>query len=235
MKPRHRLLLVEDDAVSRTFFTAVLEAAGHAVDGASSAAAALDLARATDAPHDLLLIDAHLPDGDGCSLLASLRAAGAHAPALAHTAEHATDLHERLREAGFDAVLLKPLPGAALLAAVRARLHRATHDAPELWDDSAATRALGGAASQVPVLRALFVGELPAMAAEVSSALRNEDRVAASGILHRLQASCGFVGAARIAAAVQVLRDSADVDALAEFEAAVAATLAEVRTSVVTG
>ena len=57
MKPR--ILLVEDDAVSRAFLAAAAEGLPATIDAVDSCAAA----RAVQAHGDLWLIDANLPDG----------------------------------------------------------------------------------------------------------------------------------------------------------------------------
>ena len=81
-----RVLLVEDDPVSRAFLGAAIQALPAAVDAADSMAAALALAAA--GRYDLWLFDASLPDGSGSELLAKLRVRDASTPALAHTAAH---------------------------------------------------------------------------------------------------------------------------------------------------
>ena len=81
MKPR--LLLVEDDAISRRFMVAALEALPAHVDQADSVAAAL----AMPSDHQLWLLDANLADGTGIDLLEVLRARRPGITALALTAD----------------------------------------------------------------------------------------------------------------------------------------------------
>src|SRR5690606_28556123 len=116
-----RILLVEDDPTTRAFLATAARGVPADVDVADSCAAALDLAGHDDR-HDLWLVDANLPDGDGAGLLAALRARGLRAPALAHTATRDPDALADLRAAGFRDVLVKPMPVDALQAAVRAVL-----------------------------------------------------------------------------------------------------------------
>src|SRR3546814_7320569 len=108
-----RILLVEDDPVSQAYLAAVLEALPATVDAVASAAAAL---RAVDAggSHGLWLVDAHLPDADGATLLSRLRLLVPWTPAVAHTASCDRDGIEALLAAGFDRVLCKPIAAAAL-------------------------------------------------------------------------------------------------------------------------
>ena len=122
MKPHAtpRVLLVEDDPTSRAFLADVV-AQLALVDAVGSGAAALRRIGASPA-FDLWLIDAHLPDSDGRSLLAALRLHAPYTPALAHTADPEPAFAARLRAAGFLDVLLKPIPIAVLLAAVASAL-----------------------------------------------------------------------------------------------------------------
>lgn len=217
MKPW--VVLVEDDGASRLFLATALEAVPVQVVAADSLASArgwLDDPRIA-----LWLVDANLPDGRGTALLEALRATGSSVPALAHTASHERRELDALLAAGFDEVLVKPLAADLLQATVRRvlGLHGPCRVAEPVagklpaWDDAGAARALNGNAAHVVALRALFLAELPAQRDEVLAAFaRGEDAVAAAQ-LHRLQASCGFVGASRLAAAVDGLREASDSEA----------------------
>ena len=230
-----RILLVEDDPVSRAFLLAALEALPAQVEVAADCADARRLAAA--APHALYLIDANLPDGSGAALLAELRQA-AQVPALAHTASHDRADLDRLLAAGFAEALTKPIAPAALHAAVRRALGRAAvadgerphYDGGALpvWDDAAALAALRGQHTHVQALRRLFLDELAAQRLAVDAAVAAGDADGAGQVLHRLRASCGFVGAARLAQAVVALQAAPDSPlALRRFDAAVDDVLGE--------
>lgn len=206
-----RILLVEDDPVSRAFLGSAIGALPAIVDAADSVAAAETLANANR--YDLWLFDAHLPDGSGTELLARLRVRDAATPALAHTAATDGDTARGLLESGFAEVLVKPLPSAAVRVSLRKALGldeaEATHAAPPVdWDDEAAARALNGNREHVATLRTLFVAELPAIGERVRNAVRNEDHAGLHAELHRLRASCGFVGAVRLQQAVRSLDEA---------------------------
>jgi CheY-like chemotaxis protein/HPt (histidine-containing phosphotransfer) domain-containing protein len=227
-----RVLLVEDDPVSRAFLGAAIQALPAMVDAADSVAAAMALATAS--PYDVWLVDANLPDGSGAQLLARLRVRDASTPALAHTAAHDAGIQETLLAAGFENVLVKPLPASAVQAALRRVLGIAsdpstasdstTLEALPDWDDGIAVRALNGNPEHVAALRKLFMAELPATLERVRNAFRNEDFQGLHDELHRLRASCGFVGAARLQDAVQALSEEDRSHArLQQFTAAVQA------------
>ena len=207
-----RLLLVEDDPVSAVFLRDAATALPAAVDVAGNIADAL--AGAATRQHDLYLIDANLPDGRGEALLQALRDLGVATPALAHTAAHDAAIRERLLAAGFIDVLCKPLTMAELHDALRRHLgiaFPACGKQPN-WDDGAALAALGGQQAHVDALRGLFLQELPGQRERIEAAAANGDEVAIRAELHRLVAGCGFVGAARLAAAVGELQ-AAPLDA----------------------
>lgn len=233
-----RLLLLEDDPVSAAFLAAALEALPARVDVAASLAEAEPL---RDAGHALWLFDANLPDGTGGALLARWRAQGLATPALAHTADPRQEERDALIAAGFADVLHKPLAVAQLQEAVKQALdggatceaptHRvqqqdATCASSPIWDDAAALRALNGNASIVAAMRGLFIGELPAVRMRIADAFAHADVDALRAELHKLQASCGFVGTAQVLAAVMALREAPlSRDAFVQFEAAVEGTM----------
>lgn len=224
------VLLVEDDPVSRSVFTLALERSGAQVDACDSVRTARAVAmRGT---HELWLIDAHLPDGDGIALLTDLRAHGLVTRAIAHTASRDASLHGKLRDAGFVDVLVKPLPAAELVAALALSpagtrpcsaadgTAKNTH-----WNDAQALSALGGSRDSLVALRILFLQELPEVLVHCRKAVHAGDDVALRATLHRLQASCAFVGASALLKQVRVLRETPCPSALTAFEQEVDALL----------
>ncbi len=240
--PGPRILLVEDDPVSQAFLVAALESLPARVDAASCCAQARQ--RCLDAPgHGLWLIDANLPDGSGVELLATLRQSAPGTMALAHTASQQRESLDALIAGGFSDVLVKPLATATLQAAVRRALGDASPavaDAPARydllrsdllpdWDDTAALRALNGHAAHIATLRQLFVDELPSQRLTIATALVEGRSDRARQELHRLRASCGFVGATRLGSTVRMLeREPGCAHALRCFEAAVSGLLVHV-------
>lgn len=214
-----RLLLVEDDAVTAAFLAQALAPLPVQLALAADLAQARALA---DGGEALWLFDARLPDGRGDDLLASLRARGFQVPALALTAEDEPGALARLHAAGFVEVLAKPIQAEALRRAVTAAmLPPGRH-----WDDAAAHAALGGDTGSVQALRRLFVRELPVQATAVSQAWAARDEDALHGQLHRLKASCAFVGAAALLASVRGLQQApADPQAHARFQSEAASLL----------
>jgi signal transduction histidine kinase/ActR/RegA family two-component response regulator len=107
LHPR-RVLYVEDNPVNATLMQAVLEdVPGLELVLARSAQAALDAVHA-GAPQ-LMLLDLHLPDADGFTLLQRLRQQVPQVPAVAVSADAMPEALARAREAGFQAFWSKPI------------------------------------------------------------------------------------------------------------------------------
>ncbi|MDZ4350721.1 MAG: response regulator [Xanthomonadaceae bacterium] len=204
------LLLVEDDPISAAYLCEALRTLPAEVTLAASAREALDHVRARR--YDLWLIDAHLPDGLGVDLLATLRQL-AQTPALAVTADDRPEQWSALRAAGFLTVAGKPLAAASLRTTVR----RLLPDAPphDDWDGAQALSATGGNPEIAERLRTLFLNDLQVNCRAIEQALRQSDWQAAGNLLHKMKAACGFVGAARLLAATRALADAPD-DPVAE-------------------
>lgn len=231
-----RLLLVEDDPISQAFMAEALSALPARVDLADDIVAAV--AHSLKGPHALWIIDAHLPDGDGGDCLRALRGAGS-APALAVTAGASRAELDALCDAGFLEVLQKPVSVALLQATVRRLLGEPAAVAwirepppgkQPLWDEDRALAAIGGNRQSLQALRGLFVAELPEMRQQLLAAHGRGDTAAMAALLHKLKASCGFVGAARLAAAVDSLAGNpGDAHALRSFGFAADDVLADVQ------
>lgn len=215
-----RLLVVDDDPVTRQFFADVLARAGDVARCAEDVSTGLALAAIE--PFDALLIDVNLPDGRGEEMLRRLRAnpgaVSRKAIAIATSAELTSALRRQLRAAGFANVLRKPVTAgeldALLAATVPACAGRssaitlaviADNAPPPLLDDARALSATGDAAI-VAALRALLAVELASLAAELQPAVENGDTVTACDRLHRLRAACGFCGANALDTAGDALR-----------------------------
>jgi signal transduction histidine kinase/CheY-like chemotaxis protein/PAS domain-containing protein len=111
------VLLVEDDESSRESTISVLMAAGYRVHAVATRAAAVALIPTLAV--DLVLLDVHLPDGDGLGVVAELRAlAGSPGPrVVAFSADRIGNTEERAR-AVCDDFILKPLRPRELLRRV---------------------------------------------------------------------------------------------------------------------
>ena len=117
-----RVLLVEDDKVLRAVTSLILQRVVGAVDAAADGREALSLLAERD--YDLLLTDYFMPWLNGLQLIEHLREQHQTVPVIGVTAATLGDEAERLRRAGADGVLDKPLTKDSLLRAL-ARLREA--------------------------------------------------------------------------------------------------------------
>ena len=120
-----RILVVEDNPANMTLATFLLQSAGHTVLGAHDAEAGLTLAR--EEQPDLILMDIQLPGMDGLEATALLKQAEATRgiPVIALTALAMKGDEERIRAAGCDGYIAKPMRYREFLAAISSQLARA--------------------------------------------------------------------------------------------------------------
>ena len=120
-----RVLVVEDNSSNMTLATFLLESVGHTVLTATDAEAGLTIAR--DEQPELILMDIQLPGMDGLQATALLKGEDATRgiPVIALTALAMKGDEERIRSAGCDGYIAKPMRYKDFLAAVAAQLEPA--------------------------------------------------------------------------------------------------------------
>jgi DNA-binding NarL/FixJ family response regulator len=113
-----RVLVIDDDAMARSWIQLALEGSEFAVTGAaSSAGETLDLIERRRP--QLLLVDYRLPDTVGTELLRDLRQQGIATPAVLMTANLERGFNEAASEAGAQGSVLKSGRSEDLLHALR--------------------------------------------------------------------------------------------------------------------
>ena len=117
-----KVLIIEDNRANMTLAIFLLQSAGHTVLSASDAEAGLTLAR--DEQPNLILMDIQLPGMDGLEATVLLKADAATRaiPVIALTALAMKGDEERIRAAGCDGYIAKPLAYRDFLATISARL-----------------------------------------------------------------------------------------------------------------
>jgi len=117
-----RILIVEDDLPTREVMAMLLEEAGHTVISTGDGAGGLRLA--FDSRPDLVICDLRLPALDGYAVARALKAAPgcARMPLVAVSTLVQEGDRERVRAAGFDGYLCKPIEPASFVAEVEAFL-----------------------------------------------------------------------------------------------------------------
>ncbi len=117
-----KVLIVEDNPTNMTLAVFLLQSAGHTVLSATDAEAGLTLAR--DEQPNLILMDIQLPGMDGLEATALLKRAETTRaiPVIALTALAMKGDEERIRAAGCDGYIAKPMRYKEFLAAIAAQL-----------------------------------------------------------------------------------------------------------------
>src|SRR4030088_867608 len=113
-----KVLIIEDNAANMTLATFLLQSAGHSVLSATDAETGLTLARAQQP--DLVLMDIQLPGMDGLEATALLKtdASTRDIPVIALPALAMKGDEERIRGAGCDGYIAKPLAYKDFLATI---------------------------------------------------------------------------------------------------------------------
>ena len=117
-----RVLIVEDNPANMALTVFLLQSAGHSVLRATDAEAGLTLAR--DQQPNLILMDIQLPGMDGLQATELLKKDDATRaiPVIALTALAMKGDEERIRAAGCDGYIAKPMHYQEFLATIAARL-----------------------------------------------------------------------------------------------------------------
>jgi two-component system, cell cycle response regulator DivK len=117
------VLVIEDNPANMTLAIFLLQSAGHVVLSATDAEAGLAIARAEQP--QLILMDIQLPGMDGLQATSLLKRdeATKHIPVIALTAFAMKGDEERIRAAGCDGYIGKPMRYKEFLGAIAAHLN----------------------------------------------------------------------------------------------------------------
>ena len=125
---RPRILVVDDDPVTRELAVGVLKATGYNVEQATDGKAAIDML-SHDSRYSLMTLDLNMPRMDGLDVLKQMRASASTSglPVIVLTGTDGDDAEIKLMNEGADDYLRKPLDPARFVARVRAVLRRAAN------------------------------------------------------------------------------------------------------------
>lgn len=217
---RLRVLVVEDDALSRKAIVRTLSRAGWRVDAVSDASAGIDAA--LRGGYDVVLVDQHLAGTDGGDVARAIRRRGGRVRprvvAMSAAAE-AID-REACVAAGFDACIAKPVAADRVRAALRGASPRPTRVAPSPTKlDGAvlrrfrARRADGNGRPLLAELIDLYVADVPTQLALLRGHASRRDAAALRETAHHVAGSSASIGAVGVAAlSLQAERSAADGD-----------------------
>jgi two-component system cell cycle response regulator DivK len=119
-----RILVVEDNDLNRKLFCDVLRSQGFAVEPVADGLEALDRARSF--VPNLIIMDIQLPNVSGLDLIEEAKADPVlrSIPMLAVTAYAGIGDEQRIRDAGADSYLAKPVSIGPFMTAVRALVEK---------------------------------------------------------------------------------------------------------------
>ena len=205
-----RVLIIDDDMVSREVMATVLTMTGYDVHTASSGQESLDLLDSETFSPDVILMDTQMPGINGVTLIAQLRAR-THATIYAISGSPAPDSVM----AGADGFLLKPIGPEALQHVLQQHIF-------ELPAHSVASTP---SAVQPPVLSPRILAQFREMMNEnavreiyaavladlgrrgtaLAAALNNGDGASIQRIGHSIKGGCGMAGALEAARVGELL------------------------------
>ena len=117
-----KILIVEDENSMGSFLAKELEAIAYATTWVQSCDAATNAL--VNSPHDAIILDIGLPDGDGLSLLRQWRASGFNEPVIILSARDAVQDRVSGLNIGADDYLAKPFSFEELVARLRSLFRR---------------------------------------------------------------------------------------------------------------
>lgn len=230
-----RVLLVEDNATNRLLTQRQLTRLGHAMLAVDTGRAGVDAALAAQdgtAPVDVILMDRHLPDIDGCEAARQIRTAlppdRPYLPIIAVTADATQDSWEACLASGMDEVLTKPVDlrqlaaaldraGAAIDAGAASAEQYLTPNAGWLPETVRWILArVDGDPLSAAQLITTYLGELPGRRLRIQASLRRRDCrgvLAAAESLRTSSETVGAQGVAGACAALAATAEAGDLDA----------------------
>jgi HPt (histidine-containing phosphotransfer) domain-containing protein len=190
------VMLIEDDEISLYFMTeaiSLLPVQLYTCKSFAEAKASLQY------QVDLIISDINL--GDGC-LFQEAVFFPSNTKLIAVSAELTPSVISRLTAMGIHRALAKPMSIAELHKAIVTELNLDTTLGSEaaLWDTQNALLALGNNLEILNTLKGLFKAELPGMLEQIKQSYMLGNFSKISETLHKLKASCGFLGANKLLA-----------------------------------
>ena len=188
-----KILIADDDGVSRLFCRQSLALPGVRMLAAESGKSAIRLA-ASYLP-DIVIMDAHLPDMSGMEAIAAIRRAWPDccpAPCFAGmTADDSATAAPAMQAAGCQSILIKPFSAQALVACIR-----------ETCGPGSDFQSFLPAPQNPECMRQLqarFYGDLAGQLAELDGAITQLDWDGVQRLVHRLSGAAAVAGLGDVA------------------------------------
>lgn len=196
---QRRILVVDDDAVSRELLALLLAREGFEVETADSGdAALLHLGSTTALRPGVVLTDMQMPGTSGCSLAHQLRSLCGNGTVLLAMSGGEPD--QAMRR-GFDGFLRKPFKMETLRAAIDGSMEGMDEDHPDLVVlDEQVYRKLTDAMprERLKQLYELCLSDAAIRIAKMRQTASEGDSVAYRREAHAIRGGCGMVGATEL-------------------------------------
>ncbi|WP_326821115.1 hybrid sensor histidine kinase/response regulator [Streptosporangium sp. NBC_01756] len=203
-----RILVAEDDEVSREVARLVLRKAGHRVDVVGDGEQAVRAVLGGD--YDLVFMDCQLPVLDGLAATVDIRRQErpGRTPIIAMTAAAMPDDRVRCLEAGMNAHLTKPVDWQHVLGQI------------PVWVSPEVPAELEGLSpEEVADIAQAFLSSVPGVLRELREAVGAGRLERAGSLAHRLKGSCAAVGAVRAAELCRHVEEDPAMSAVSELAA----------------
>jgi CheY-like chemotaxis protein len=199
--PGVKVLVAEDNDVSRMLVVRLLERQGCEVQAVHSGREVLD--RLGHGSYDLILMDLEMPEIGGLETTRRIRrceeGTGTHIPIVALTAHAFSEDRQQCREAGMDGYVSKPLRRDVLTQTILDVLPGVGVEHPELPEPDEDRKQL----------HRMFIESSRKEAAEIRMALRRNDRKSVLRLAHGMAGAAEMVGAKRVSALARELEATA--------------------------
>lgn len=208
-----RILVAEDNRTNRMIVRSMLEMTGYACEAVADGPAAV--AAAQRGGFDLILMDCDLPELDGYRATVRIRQHemhhGSRTPVIAYTGNLEPGQAAKLRAAGMDDQLTKPLTLSNLQRVIDKWVHRVCEsDLPAnnaggdgsdfpVIDPFSFGKLRDRCAEQLPEIVATYLEDVPVSVAEFALAVQEGNLSHAQKLAHKLAGSAHALGATRFA------------------------------------
>jgi PAS domain S-box-containing protein len=195
-----RILVAEDNGISRELLTRLLQKHGHTVIPVTTGREAVDLLDKNAANCDIVLMDVEMPDMDSFQATAIIRekekVSGKHTPIIALTADAMKGNRERCLAAGVDGCVPKPVRLQDLFETIQTVLLDVPNiptDAPPeeppvgVLDEALLMSRVDNDPRLLRDLVSLFLEECPRLVDEIRVALDRKDAKAVERGAHSLK------------------------------------------------
>ncbi len=220
-----RVLVVDDDDISRKLVSILLAEGGVQVDQAADGMAAVEACRAGD--YDLVLMDVQMPDMDGLTATREIRKldrGSRNVPIVALTANALRGDRDRYIEAGMNGYLAKPVNEAILFETLAewcpggegprrtgapARPPVAAGDLPT-FDTADGIERVGGDAARWLMLLDMLAKDLPAALEKLEAACAESRPDEIGRLAHRLRGGAHFCSTPALRHAAEMLESACE-------------------------